>query len=118
MNGLECKKHRESRGWSQEKLANKAGVSKRTVINWEQSENLSISKVKLLHSIFNNTENLEIESQLVNTAERIENLKSIEDVVDFIIDNEKKLEQIQKYQLWLTTKVQEGVIKILSSDLK
>ena len=53
MKGSELKKKREACGWTQQYLAELAGVTKRTVINWEQSENITRSKVNLLHSVFN-----------------------------------------------------------------
>jgi len=51
MKGLELKKEREKRGLTQLDLAELAGVSSRTVINWEQSEVVSEQKVKLIRSI-------------------------------------------------------------------
>lgn len=52
MKGSELREKREAKGWTQEYLANLAGVTKRTIINWEQSEKIALSKVNLLHSVF------------------------------------------------------------------
>lgn len=122
MKGIELKTKRESKGWSQEKLAEIAGVTKRTVINWEQSEILSDSKVKLLQSVFNDVgeRNTAYSKNLSNKEinETIKKLETIEDVSYFIVDYEKELKNDSTFSLWLKTKVQEGVIKVLSSDLK
>lgn len=48
---------------------------------------------------------------------KISQLKTLEDVSDFIIDYDTELDKIPNHQLWLKTKVQEGVIKVLSKDL-
>ena len=48
----------------------------------------------------------------------IRNIETLEDVSNFIVDYEDELKNIEVFKLWLKTKVQEGVIKVLSSDLK
>ena len=53
MKGSELKELRKEKGWTQEYLAEMLSVSKRTVINYEQSDQIPKSKVKLLHVLFN-----------------------------------------------------------------
>ncbi|WP_440881441.1 helix-turn-helix domain-containing protein [Tenacibaculum sp. C7A-26P2] len=54
MNASEIKKRRKELGLTQEQLAKKIGITKRTIINYEKGEFIPESKVKLLHSILSN----------------------------------------------------------------
>lgn len=53
MNGLEIKKYRKKMKLTQEGLADKLGVTKRTIINYEKGELIPESKVKLFHHLIN-----------------------------------------------------------------
>lgn len=52
MTGLDIKRERKKNGWTQEKLAELLGVSKRTVINYENSQVIPKSKTALIHLVF------------------------------------------------------------------
>lgn len=49
----EVKKLREARGWTQLELAEKCGVTLRTIQNWEAGKPMSNAQIKLLQSIAN-----------------------------------------------------------------
>lgn len=49
----EVKKLRQTHGWTQLELAEKCGVTLRTIQNWEAGKPMSNSQMKLLHSIAN-----------------------------------------------------------------
>lgn len=51
MNSLDIKKYRKENGLTQEALAMKLGVTKRTIINYEKGELIPDSKVKLFHHL-------------------------------------------------------------------
>ena len=52
MNGIELKENRIKLGYTQEKLAELIGVSKRTVINYEHGEVIPATKSEILHKVF------------------------------------------------------------------
>lgn len=52
MRGKELKAKRKSQGWTQSQLAQKIGVSKGTIINYEKGKKIPESKNKILHEVF------------------------------------------------------------------
>jgi len=56
MNGEELKTKRKSKGWTQSELAQKIGVSKGTVINYEKGKKIPESKTKILTEVFSSNE--------------------------------------------------------------
>jgi len=52
MRGEELKAKRKSQGWTQSQLAQKIGVSKGTIINYEKGKKIPESKNKILHEVF------------------------------------------------------------------
>lgn len=67
---IDIKKIRKNLGLTQEELANKLGVDRRTVINYEKGTLIPESKVKLLHFISNNSiESLEDDKKEVSNTE-------------------------------------------------
>jgi transcriptional regulator with XRE-family HTH domain len=55
---LDVKKFREAHGLTQQDLADKCGVSLRTVQNWEKGKNIPESSLKLLQSLGAGGENV------------------------------------------------------------
>ncbi|WP_456437361.1 helix-turn-helix domain-containing protein [Psychroserpens sp.] len=55
MKGKDLRKLRVKKGWTQQELGDKAGLTKRTIINYEQSENIPKSKANIFHFIFLDT---------------------------------------------------------------
>lgn len=53
MNGLELKNLRKNLGFSQDALAQKLNVTRRTIINWEKSEKIDDNNVKLIRIALN-----------------------------------------------------------------
>jgi DNA-binding transcriptional regulator YiaG len=70
MNSIEVKKIREEFGLTQQKFADKIGVDRRTVINWELGRTIPDSKVKQLNLLL---EGIRSVSMPIPTSEKIEN---------------------------------------------
>jgi DNA-binding XRE family transcriptional regulator len=66
MNSLDIKKYRKAAGLTQEALAEKLGVTKRTIINYEKGELIPDSKVKLFHHLMNE-EHMDMVSEPIET---------------------------------------------------
>lgn len=116
MNALEFKEIRKSLGFTQEKMANALGVDRRTIINYEQGSVIPESKVKLIHLLTGQSEKVEfVENKVSGDVPLGESLISEKNIPAFIVENESRLMESKTFKLWLTTKIQEGVIKILSS---
>lgn len=71
LKGLELRKKREFHNLTQEELGNMLGKSKRTVITWEQSEELSQSQINQINAIFSKSEIITPENILVNEPSEI-----------------------------------------------
>lgn len=121
MKGLELKTYRENKGWSQEKLADQAGVTKRTIINWEQSEELSDSKVKLLQSVFgldeknnsaNNDKSLYSDIHLEKEGVKI----GVEEIRNHLIDNEAVYFKDRIFKLWFNDHINQALKKICEEN--
>lgn len=69
MNALQVKENRKRMGLTQEELGLKLGVSKRTIINYEQGTLIPESKEKLLHIIFNEKVQNKVEAISVDYKE-------------------------------------------------
>ncbi len=52
MTGKELKEKRKSVGWTQQELAQRLGVSKGTIINYEKGKTIPESKTEILASVF------------------------------------------------------------------
>ncbi|MFR9166144.1 MAG: helix-turn-helix domain-containing protein [Dysgonomonas sp.] len=52
MNGLDIKKLREEKGWTQKDLASRIGVSLKTVTNYETGGKIPESKIPILNDVF------------------------------------------------------------------
>jgi transcriptional regulator with XRE-family HTH domain len=95
-------------------------MTDRGVANALKNRTLSISKIEKIAAHFDreselkrtlgikeNLEELELEEDLPD------GLIQIKEIPEFIVKNEKTLVKNQIFKLWLKTKVQDGVIKIL-----
>ncbi len=52
MTGVELKKHRNNRGWTQTELGEKIGVGVRTIQNYETGQDIPASKHAILRKVF------------------------------------------------------------------
>lgn len=111
MKGLELKRMRELRDWSQEQLAEKVGKSKRTIIYWEQSEIISKSNVKLIHSVFNSSSNENLSPKSINLSLEPGNKElTLKEAADFVADNIEQAAKASKYfRLTINDKIEDGV---------
>ncbi|PKV50242.1 hypothetical protein ATE84_2297 [Aquimarina sp. MAR_2010_214] len=96
----------KSEGISIDDVAKKLGVAKSTLYYSINKDELSLKLKKQLNRIYPDYE------YLIN-VEEIEDY-DLNKVADFVIANETKLLEVDKFRLWLQTKVQEGVIEVLS----
>ncbi|WP_103072674.1 hypothetical protein [Aquimarina sediminis] len=86
------------------------------------AKKLNVAKSTLYYSINKNELSLKLKKQLNKVYpdyQYLMNIDGIEDydlnkVADYVVANETKLLEIDKFRLWLQTKVQEGVIEVLS----
>lgn len=95
-----------------EEVAKKLGVAKSTLY-------YSINKNKLSHKLRKNLEKVypkyfELIARGVDNADTYEGDNVFEKMTAFVIMNEKELLKIPRFRLWLKTKVQDGVIEVLS----
>ena len=121
MKGLELKAYRENKGWSQEKLAKEAGVTKRTVINWEQSEELSDSKVKLLQSVFGlDQENIDKplykESEEDASLEKQGVIVEKEEIISHLIKKEAAFFSDRIFSLWFNDHINQAIKRICDEN--
>jgi DNA-binding XRE family transcriptional regulator len=63
MNGIELRENRIKHGLTQEKLGELLGVSKRTVINYEQGEVIPNTKSEILHRVFSGSQTVELKEK-------------------------------------------------------
>lgn len=99
------------------------GMSDRGLSNALKNNTLSLSKIEKIakdfkaesefKELFGTKPNLEALEDQNEQIELPEGQIQIKDVPEFVIKNEKTLEKNHLFKLWLKTKVQEGVIKIL-----
>lgn len=86
------------------------------------AKKLGVAKSTLYYSINKNELSLKLKKQLNKMYPDYQHLLNIEEVegydlkkvADFVVANEVKLLEVDKFRLWLQTKVQEGVIEALS----
>jgi transcriptional regulator with XRE-family HTH domain len=52
MDGLQIRRAREARGWTQEELAQHLGVGHRTVGNWERGATIPKNRAGMLEALF------------------------------------------------------------------
>ena len=77
MNGLEFKEFRKKLKFTQEEIAEKLGVDRRTVINYEKSDNIPDTKVKLLNALLSK----ESENDHILNSESDVKMKNYDDEV-------------------------------------
>lgn len=106
MNALELKENRKKMKLTQEELASKLGVDRRTILNYEKGEVIPESKVKLLHIIFN---------QANDESENKENDPYIEALTDKLFSSEKFKTKLKENQKQISS---EELIAIVLKYLK
>jgi transcriptional regulator with XRE-family HTH domain len=88
MNGIELRENRIKHGLTQEKLGELLGVSKRTVINYEQGEVIPATKSEILHRVFSG-------SQTIELKEKDDELTSL--IIDKLFKSDKFKEKLLDY---------------------
>ena len=87
MKGIELKEFRKKLKLNQEEFGRKLFVSKRTIINYEQSEEIPPEKVQLIKSLFPN----EIDDTQLKTLSNNDNREDIDKNLLTIIEKQKEL---------------------------
>ena len=64
MTGLELKVLRKEKGITQEVLADLLSITSKTVKNWEKSEEIKESNVKIIHALFRGANNIDVNDPL------------------------------------------------------
>ncbi len=98
----------KNEGISIDEIAKVLGVAKSTLYYSINKDSFSLKLKKAIKEKYPNY--LEIKDE-EETGQN--NFDPIE-VVDYIVTNEEELLKVDKFRLWLQTKVQDGVIDILS----
>lgn len=102
-------KLRNKQGWTQQQLAEKIGVSKQSVSNWETGEKLPrMGKIEEMANIFNVTVSYIIDGKSDNEKENIDIVKNLEEqgiIINFAdyegfekLSDEEKLEFQKKIE--------------------
>ncbi len=98
----------KNEGISIDEIAQKLGVAKSTVYYSINKNTLSLKLNKALKRIY---------PQYLDAMDKetlsIDNYDPVK-VADYVVGNEEEMLQIDKFRLWLQTKVQDGVIEVLS----
>ncbi len=97
----------KNEGISVDEIAQKLGVAKSTIYYSINKNALSLKLHKALKNIYPNyLDNLGDESLSLEEYDPVK-------VGDYIVDNEEEMMKVDKFRLWLQTKVQDGVIEVL-----
>lgn len=105
MSNLDLKKIRKNNNLTQSGLAEKLGISTRTVQNWEAGDAIPESKKLLIQSFFMNEENsLNEESAEYHTLQK----RAVA-----IIDDWDNLMKVKVFNMFIKTIKQDGAIQIL-----
>lgn len=102
-------KLRNKQGWTQQQLAEKIGVSKQSVSNWETGEKLPrMGKIEEMANIFNVTVSYIVDGKSDNEKENIDIVKNLEEqgiIINFAdyegfekLSDEEKLEFQKKIE--------------------
>lgn len=114
MNGIELKENRIKLGLTQEKLGELLGVSKRTVINYEQGEVIPTTKSEILHRVFSGSKELpltpkedEFTTLIIEKLFNSDNFKNR--LLDYIKENATNIgeEEAIKYEAYLMDFIKE-----------
>ncbi|WP_438710274.1 hypothetical protein ACSTS3_14485 [Aquimarina muelleri] len=93
-------------------VAKNLGVAKSTLYYSINKNELSHKLRKSLKAVYPKYYSL-IDQEIEN-EKRSKNENELDYIAEFVIKNEEKLLANSKFKLWLKTKVQEGVIEVLS----
>ncbi len=117
MTSSEIKKKREAMGLSQKELAALIGVGKNTIYNYESGGKIPESKISILESVLspNYRQNKNTQNAQNTFYEKDKEIRESQ-IPNYIVENEDRLLTNNVFRLWLTTKIQEGVIKALKNS--
>jgi transcriptional regulator with XRE-family HTH domain len=112
---------RERERLTYKELALILGMTDRGVANALKNRTLSLSKIEKIAAHFDKESELKrslgskanLEESEPLEEELPDGLIAIREIPEYIVKNEKTLVKNQIFRLWLKTKVQDGVIKIL-----
>jgi len=115
MDAQEIKKHRKGLKLTQGELAELIGVSKRTIINYEQGSVVPETKREILHKVLV-VGNVNVENTPILKVGSTE--VDLDTIFNFILKNETHiLENHTLFKLWISEKVYKQMV-ILGEDLK
>lgn len=98
----------KNEGISIDEIAKKLGVAKSTIYYSINKDALSLKLHKALKKIY--PQHLDVMDDESLSIDEYDPVK----VADYIVENEEEMLQVDKFRLWLQTKVQDGVIEVLS----
>ena len=87
INTLDIKEARKSRGWSQEKLAEILGVSRGTIVNYENNGVIPETKKPILNKIFGVKENSQSSNTIFLEKDGIK--ISLNELAIFFVENQE-----------------------------
>lgn len=98
----------KNKGISIDEVAKELEVAKSTIYYSINKNSLSLKLKKALKKIYP-----EYLDMIDNDTLGIEEYDPVK-VADYIVENEDEMLEVDKFRLWLQTKVQDGVIEVLS----
>lgn len=138
MIGEELKANRKLKGWTQLELAQRIGVSKNTVINYEKGKTIPESKNKILESVFypNTDENYSLVDKLNVLSPDLKRMAEAEDspsqfileqvltkfhpaeVIDYLDSNREVYLTLEEFRLLAKSIVGISEIQSLKEEIK
>lgn len=89
MNNINIKENRKKLGLTQSDLAEKIGVTLKTIQNYEKGETIPVSKLALLHNVLNQKDTHKVEEPPEVYSLNSGTYKKIEEVEEVIKEREK-----------------------------
>ena len=110
---MDIRKERRKRGWSQDELANLLGVSRGTIVNYENKGVIPVSKRPILNRIFGKNEEEEIVEDVVLYLE-YEGVKvPVQEIALFFAENHKDILRHKLFRMTIDKIVAERLNKQL-----
>ncbi len=114
---FDIKALRIKKGISQTELANKIGVTLRTIQHWEKgSKNITIDKLERINNFFGLKMNLYIPNEQINNLLLVE-----EDNSDYKVENDSKIKELEdkvKYQEKQLKKYKDQIDSLKKINIK